>query len=572
MLLQKLVEYAGRLPGLPPPLYAERPIRYIVALDQRGEPLSQDLIDTADMKDRRAKRGAPRLAPQIQRTVAIKPLLMADRADYTFGQPRGEEDGAKERAEGRHAKYMDVLKRCALETEEPEVQSVLRFLQDDPLDQLTLPEDFDEAAAFTFRVNGSFPIDLPAVRTFWAREHSLGDADGALSECLVCGRQGPVLDRLPSKIKGVPGGQTSGTALISANEDAFESYGLRASGVAPTCESCGERFTKGINHLLATEANNFRIAGSAFVFWTREESDFSFRSFMHEPDSEEVRALIESVRSGKPAAGPDEVAFYATSLTGSGGRAVVRDWIDTTVGEVKRSLARWFQLQRIVGWDGKEQPPLGLYQLAGATVRDLRDLPPPTPRAMMRAALSGTPLPYALLYQAVRRNKAEQRVTRQRAALIKLVLIGQRADNQKEDMVHLDENHPNPAYHCGRLLAELEAAQKGAIPGAKATIVDRFYGTASTAPASVFSRLLRGAQPHLAKLERDRPGTYHALQRRIGDICSAIPAFPKVLTLEDQGLFSLGYYHQQAHDRAAAIEARTRREDGGPGNGGGEGE
>ena len=64
----------------------------------------------------------------------------------------------------------------------------------------------------------------------------------------------------------------------------------------------------------------------------------------------------------------------------------------------------------------------------------------------------------------------------------------------------------------------LEEIQRAALPGVKATIVDRFFGTASTAPASVFGRLMRGGQPHLAKLERDRPGAYGALQRRLEEV------------------------------------------------------
>lgn len=34
---------------------------------------------------------------------------------------------------------------------------------------------------------------------------------------------------------------------------------------------------------------------------------------------------------------------------------------------------------------------------------------------------------------------------------------------------------------------------------------------------------------------------------------AGLPAFPRVLTLEEQALFSLGYFHQRAADRAAAI-------------------
>lgn len=557
MLLQKLVEYASDRIEQTPSLYAERPIRYVVELNADGNPLG--LTDTADPSDRRTRNGARRLAPQIQRTVKIRPLLLADKADYTFGWKRAA-DSSERRAQECNAAYMDVLDRCAATTVESAVAAVLRFLRNEPLGRLTLPDDFDESASLTFRVDGSFVIDLPAVREFWAREHSLTGAMTASAQCLVCGREGPVLERLQSKIKGIPGGQSSGTALISANEEAFESYGLEASRIAPTCESCGELFTKALNELLATDGNSYRIGGAAFVFWTREKTDFSFRSFMDRPDAEEVRALIASLQTGRSAS-PDETAFYAAALSGSGGRAVVRDWIDTTVGDVKRSLVRWFRMQRVVNWDNSEPGPLSLYQLAGATVREMRDLSPTMPRALLRAAMTGTPLPSALLYHAVRRNQAEQKLTHARAALIKLVLMSQRGNdqNQEDDMVSLNEEHPSAAYHCGRLLAELEAAQRGAIPGAKATITDRFYGTASAAPASVFPRLLRGAQPHLSKLERDRPGTYRALDRRIEEICARIPAFPKTLTLEEQGVFSLGYYHQRTHDRAAAAEARARR-------------
>ena len=68
---------------------------------------------------------------------------------------------------------------------------------------------------------------------------------------------------------------------------------------------------------------------------------------------------------------------------------------------------------------------------------------------------------------------------------------------------------------------------------------------------------MRGAQPHLAKLERDRPGAYHALQQRLEEVMAGLEGFPKTLDMESQGLFALGFYHQRAHDRA---RARARRE------------
>jgi CRISPR-associated protein Csd1 len=238
---------------------------------------------------------------------------------------------------------------------------------------------------------------------------------------------------------------------------------------------------------------------------------------------------------------------------------VVRDWIDTTVGRVQANLRRWFAWQRITGSFGDEPRPLGLFQLAVATVREAKDIAPTTPRALLSSALTGSRLPWGLLYQAVRRNRADQMVTPQRAALIKLVFASHQPTYQEEYMVALDPAHPSSAYQCGRLLAVLEDIQRAALPSAKATIVDRFFGTASSAPASVFGRLMRGAQPHLGKLERDNPNAYRALQRRLTEVAGELTSFPRTLTLEEQGLFALGYYHQRAHDRAEMKAAGERK-------------
>lgn len=555
MLLQRLKEYADNRLKLPPTLYSETAVRYIIELDATGRAVG--LIDTADAGSSRTKRGQRYVMPQITRSVGIKPLLLADNAEYTLGLAR--EASKPERVAACHRAYLALLERCAAATQEPAVEAVRRFLQNDPGAQLHLPDDFDRSALITFRVNGQFPTDLPAVQAFWATENDPAARDATVMQCLVCGEERPVLERLQGKIKGVPGGQTSGTSIISANNNAFESYGLEASLIAPTCSQCGERFTKAANDLLANEHSRMVIGNAAFIFWTREPVEFNFLTVLTDPESTDARRMFESLFKGGGVPTIDNTAFYATVLSGSGGRAVVRDWIDTTIGEAKRNLARWFERQAIVGYGGDEPRPLSIYALAGATVLKMADLPPTTTRALLRAALVGTPLPTGLLYQAVRRNRAEQKVTRQRAALIKLVLLSRRSPTTEARMVKLDPDHPSPGYQCGRLLAVLEEAQRLAVPGINATIVDRFFGTASATPIAVFPRLVRGAQPHLSKLKRDRRGAYEALQQRMEEIQGHLRNYPATLTLEEQGLFALGYYHQRAYDRAQAAAASERK-------------
>ena len=166
-----------------------------------------------------------------------------------------------------------------------------------------------------------------------------------------------------------------------------------------------------------------------------------------------------------------------------------------------------------------------------------------------------------IAFQAVRRNRAEQGVRRERAALTKLVLLSQESQLEKEKthMVALESKHPEPAYHCGRLLAVIESVQYEALGKLNTTVVDRFYGAASSRPAVVFGSLLRGAQPHLAKLS-GKPAVRGGLQKRLMEVCDQIKEFPKTLSLEQQALFSLGYYHQRAHDRAVAISRSSARD------------
>ena len=105
----------------------------------------------------------------------------------------------------------------------------------------------------------------------------------------------------------------------------------------------------------------------------------------------------------------------------------------------------------------------------------------------------------------------------------------------------LDKESNNIAYRLGRLFAVLEKAQKDAVPGVKTTIKDRYYGSASATPRTVFPQLLRLAQHHIQKAEYGRRN-----DSMIEEIMQGIQALPAHLNLEEQGMFAIGYYHQRA--------------------------
>ncbi|MCY4616190.1 MAG: type I-C CRISPR-associated protein Cas8c/Csd1 [Chloroflexi bacterium] len=587
MLLNKLRQYHDERMENQPSLYASTPVAWIVEIDSEGRPLSSQPTSRIDDRTARGRRGLDMTAPEVQRSSNILPFPLADTGEYTFGRPR--KGRTAKRAVQQHLEYRRRLQECAEHAGEPAVDAVLRFFKRGGASLLDLGDDWDYEQKVTFRVHigggAVLPIDLPEVQRFWRlwweREHTK-----LLGHCHLCGLRKPLVRILPQKLKGIRGGHTSGTLFITANEGAFESYGLKQSHVAPTCVDCAEAFSRAMNDLLKRPDGHYYAGRDTFIFWTRERVDFNLASLMQDPDPAQLREFLDSPDRGSRVPTVDESSFYAARLSprAKTPRVVVRDWIDTTVGDVKRNVRQWFDLQRIVGPLGEDPTPYGLIDLAASTVGwkagrpASDDIAATAHGALLRAALLSESVPDSLSYRAVRRCVAEQgfplaprprqkyeerlRLVGARAALMKLVLLKRESTGTKENyMVALESEHPEPAYQCGRLLAVLEQVQREAMPRVNTTVVDRFFGSASSAPVSAFARLWRGAQPHLATLrKRDNKAAYFALQRRLEEVYDRIGEFPKSLSLEQQALFSLGYYHQRAHDRAEAMSRRAARD------------
>jgi CRISPR-associated protein Csd1 len=558
MLLQRLSEYAGRMKGLPPLLYQPVPVRYIFTLDEAGRQLGSP----TDARTDQDPRGKARMAPDRKRTVNIVPKLLVDNAEYALGIGRAGSD--PERVRDQHAAFVAQARDCAEHTGEPSVRAVLRFLQTLDVAALGLPTDFDPSANVTFEVDGMYPFNLPSVQAYWARVAS-APVDTPLMQCLVCGELRVPVERLPIAIKGIPGGQTTGMALISANAPAFESYGLQASLIAPTCENCGQRFGNALNELLRNDKTHLRIDQVVHIFWTKEEADAPIASLFSKADDEEVRRFLTSPwRDSPEGARLDASAFYAAALSASGTRVVLRDWLQTTLHDARDHLARYFAFQQIRDAYSGQPRYFPVYALARATKnsKSQREQPPAqVMQTLLHFALGGGRFPDWMLYQVVRRTRAEQRVTSAHAALIKMVLLSQSdaGGNNVSTPVDLDPEARDAPYLCGRLLAELESLQRSALgKSINATVVDRYFGTASSAPALVFARLLRGAQPHLSKLRREQPNVSRMYDERLQDVLRHLPDFPQTLALRDQARFALGYYHQKASHTTAWREWKAK--------------
>src|SRR6266571_3433157 len=121
MFLEKLSEFAEQI-ALPPPMYQSTPIRYVIILDGDGK-----FREIDEIADEKSKRGIPFVAPHCKRASGIKPKLLVDNAEYTFGLAREMSDPA--RVQAQHVAYIAQIRECAEQTQEPTVKAVARFLE-----------------------------------------------------------------------------------------------------------------------------------------------------------------------------------------------------------------------------------------------------------------------------------------------------------------------------------------------------------------------------------------------------------------------------------------------------------
>jgi CRISPR-associated protein Csd1 len=363
---------------------------------------------------------------------------------------------------------------------------------------------------------------------------------------------------------------------VSFDKDAFGSYGLEQSANAALGADAASAYRAALNDLI--EKTGKRIGSSKVVHWFKESvepADDPFAILTDPPHVQEATAqkkaaeLLASIRSGARANLGDN-RYYALTLSGSGGRVMVRDWTDGSFAELAANVERWFNDLSIVRLDGDGLAfDRGIGALAASCLRarkpgsDSKDFDLSVRRIadrLLRPALKSGPIPDIVAAHAIARIRAEAGVENKkggqsitahsstRMAVLKAFVV--RKLRAKGDDKMADQIGPSlgaataPAYHCGRLMAVLAALQKRALGDVGAGVVQRYYAAASTTPSLVLGRLIKTSQFHLGKLE---PGLAAWYEGRIAEVAEKIGvAMPPVLDLDGQSLFALGYYHQLA--------------------------
>lgn len=607
MILASLARYYRRLaaeddvagnPKVPSYGFSEEKIGWVLVLDSDG--LLVDVVPhlTDD------KKPQPRLmsVPQSFKRpgTAPKPFFLWDKTAYALGVEANKDKAtAKEQpfvpSEKTFAAFRELHLEVLKDTQDEGLLALRRFLERWQPEQFAHPPCQPDMldANVVFRLDGTrgYVHQREAAQALWAGRLKSDEAEQGL--CLVSGEQAPIA-RLHPAIKGVFGGQSSGGSIISFNKESFTSFGKEQGANAPVSEVSAFAYTTALNYLLRRENGHCLTIGDAStVFWaeaaTPEQAvaaeGFFAAAFTpphphNEQESKKVFNILVQIAKGRPLreVAPElspDTRFYILGLAPNASRISIRFWLDTTFGKLAEHLAQHWQDLTLepCAW---KTPPLIFKLLLETAVKfknsegryekpKAETISPVLAGEMTRAVIGGTPYPMSLLSQLIARIRADGDANGLRMAMIKAVLQRRfRKGLIKEEIpMSLDTESRNTAYLLGRLFAVLERIQYQALGDLNAGIADRYYGSASAVPFSVFPRLLSGAKHHLSRLRKDKAGMAVNLDKDLSAVISGLPeTFPRHLSMEEQGRFAIGYYHQKQSYFAKKDSAETQSHDG----------
>lgn len=568
MILQSLFEYyeamavAGKLAK---PGWAQAKISYGINLDDDGK-----IIGIVSLKEtvQRGKKTAeiPRMMvmPEAEkRSSGIIPHFLWDNPAFLLGLP---EDGKK--AERTHDCFKATAQRCRdvlKNVDTPAALAVLKFFRewDDKKsisNEYLIPyfDDFKKGANLTFLYNSQPIIKDKAIAEAWENFYAARNG-GDIGFCSVTGKKAPIA-RLHPNIKGVKGGQSFGTALVSFNGPAFESYGHKQGLNGNVSEYAAFAYTTALNSLLADDNHHFFLEEMTVAFWSpdmdNDDAEIFSRLCANTIGSKEMKEFFEAIDDGRPFVLDEKKIdpssrFYIIGLAPNSARLSVKFFMENTFGFFAKNIKKFFDDFNIVrpAYEDNEYIPVWkILQETANKESDKKSSSPLLKSAFLRSVLFGEKYPEGLFLNILLRAKADkdnkkkfiEKISRTKAAAVKAYLIR----NRKEEIsMALDTERTNPGYLLGRLFAVLEKIQKTASPGLNATIKDKYFNAACATPGLMFPILIKLSNNHTKKFA-DKKGLVKYFDKKVRGLINSLNGIPARLDQKEQGEFCLGYYQQ----------------------------
>lgn len=589
MILQSLYQYYEQLAakGVLPRLgWNLVKIAWALEIDENGR-LLQVLPLKSETTMGKKTVSVPRemeLPSPVKRTVGILPNYLWDTATYLLGI---DNKGNPTRTENCFLSAKELHTAMLEGCEDPFAKAICAFFSTwDPSSaaahSVIAPhlEELSKGENITFCMHGVFACENAALCDVWQKAFHAQEA-GVAYRCLITGDLAVPESTHPSIMK-VPNAQSSGAALVSFNADAFCSYAKEQNMNAPVSKYAAFGYTAALNYLIAARRADgklrfsTRIGDMTVVYWC-EDADPHYQDFLTAVfdrneatiSDDDLHTILCALAEGRSidweeASLKPTNRFTILGISPNAARLSIRFFLQSRFGDIMRHVREHDERLQIVKPSFDRWNDIPLWALLNETVNQNARDKTPSPQMsgdVLRAILTGCRYPATLYQQTMLRIRAEHTITRGRAAILKAYLLRNTNSTQYKEAltVELNEQTSYQPYVLGRLFSVLEAIQEKANPGINATIRDKYFTSACATPSVIFPILLNLAQKHLKKMD-ERYEIYYSKQ--ISALTEKIvDSYPKHMTLEDQGIFQLGYYHQtQKRFEKKTIELKEDQE------------
>lgn len=502
-----------------------------------------------------------RMVPQmVARSSGVSANFLCDNSKYILGiDAEGSGKRVLECFEAAREKHLKILESADSELARAIKAFFYTWNPEEAKDNDKLQEIWEEitdGSNLIFTMDGNEAQDDEEIHKVWQNFLEQGEAEKS-GICLVTGKRDDIV-RIHSTIKGVQGAQSSGAALVSFNAPAFESYGKEQSYNAPVGKYAAFAYTTALNYLLTQKDYVFQFGDTTVVFWAENGEEvyqnvFGWSLEPQKDNQEKIKNIFQNLKEQRAidADGIEmdaEQKFYILGLAPNAARLSVRFFYENSFGNILKNIQKHYFRMDLVkpSWESREFLGIGgmLDETVNRKSKDKKPVPN-MPGVVLKAILANAKYPENLYSSVMIRIRAEQgRITWGRAAIIKAYLIQNHQLQKGEEFVELNQETKDTAYILGRIFAVLESIQEEANPGINSTIRDRYFNSACANPASVFPVLMKLKNSHIRKIERQKEYKKIYFEKLLTELTGELTAFPKRLTLEEQGHFILGYYHQ----------------------------
>ena len=583
MLLQSLVDYYEILTednesGVPRLGYGKANVSFALNISIQGEILNVIPLKIPDVTGKKMAPQSMTVPEPVKKSVNLSSDFLFGNSSYVLGfDNKGKPQRSKECFESFKELHHCILKdiKCI------EARAVLAFVDswnvEKASENVVISEYYEEISAganLVFKLDGqnTFIHQNKEIRAAW-EGYKLQMTSETKLQCLVTGRRAPIA-RLHPYIKGVKSKKPTPLTLVSFDKDssAYESYGrVKDQGLnSPVSEYATFAYGTALNYLLSDHKYKLSVGDTTVVFWAASPQHIyqDFFALMLQPDEielistdkqryerdvdaiREIKGVFEKLASGTRAKPniEEDTQFFVVGISPNTARIAIRFFVRNNFGRFVTDVSKHYEDMSIEKQYPNEPDHIPLWKLMIETVPPSSKEKASSPLlsgSVMRSILMGLPYPAALYNAVMARIKAEKDISYYKASIIKACISRNNKNKYKEVLtMSLNEKANQKEYVLGRLFAVLEKAQLDANPGIKSTIKDRYFTSACATPATIFPTLLRLSNHHISKAEYG-----YAIDNQIKGIMEILNVednpFPKNFSLEQQGIFILGYYHQK---------------------------